>query len=91
MSSINVTIRMDEETKKQADNLFSDLGLNLSSAITVFVRQAIREQAIPFTISRDVPNKETLEALEEVRLLKNNPNKKSYGSFREFREEMDDV
>lgn len=52
MANINVTIRMDEQLKAQADELFSDLGLSLSSAITMFVKQAVREQRIPFEIKR---------------------------------------
>lgn len=52
MANINVTIRMDEKLKTDADNLFKDLGLNLSSAITMFVKQAVREERIPFEIKR---------------------------------------
>ena len=52
MANINVTIRMDEQLKAQADELFSDLGLSLSSAITMFAKQAVREQRIPFEIKR---------------------------------------
>lgn len=48
--NINVTVRMDEELKRQADELFADLGMSFSTAITIFTRQAVREQAIPFTI-----------------------------------------
>lgn len=84
MANVNVTIRMDENMKRQADDLFSDLGLSLSGAMNVFVKQAIREQAIPFTIGRDVPNRETLEAMEEVKRLKADPNKKTYASFEEL-------
>lgn len=89
MANVNVTIRMDESMKRQADDLFSDLGLTLSSAVTVFVKQAIREQAIPFAISRDMPNRETLEAIDEVRRLKKDPDKKTYGSFEEILRELD--
>lgn len=80
---------MDEDIKHQADELFSDLGLNLSSAITAFIKQAIREQAIPFKLSRNVPNAETLEAIEEVKRLKNAPDKKTYDSFKDFMKEME--
>lgn len=52
MANINVTIRMDEQLKAQAEELFSDLGLSLSSAITMFAKQAVREQRIPFEIKR---------------------------------------
>ena len=48
---INVNIRMDSEIKEQADRLFSELGFNLTTAINAFVRQALRERAIPFYIT----------------------------------------
>lgn len=75
MANVNVTIRMDENMKRQADELFSDFGMSLSGAITVFLKQSLREQAIPFQIGRDMPNRETLEAIEEVKRLKNDPHK----------------
>lgn len=59
--------------KRQADDLFSDLGMSLSGAITVFLRQSLREQAIPFQIGRDMPNREVLEAVEEAKSLKSDP------------------
>ena len=89
MANVNVTIRMDEDIKRQADDLFSDLGMTLSGAITVFMKQAIRQQAIPFKIARDIPNRETLEAIEEVQRLKNDPTKKTYDSFDEILKELD--
>ena len=88
MANVNVTIRMDSEIKHQADELFADLGLTMSSAVTVFIRQAIREQAVPFYISRDVPNSETIQAIEEVQRLKNSPDKKVYDTFRDFMNDM---
>lgn len=89
MANINVTIRMDDGMKRQADELFSDLGMSLSGAVNVFVRQSLREQAIPFKIGRDVPNRDTLEAIEEVKRLKNDPNKKTYNSFDEILREVE--
>jgi len=47
---INVNIRMDKEIKEQADALFNELGFNLTTAVNAFVRQAIRDRAIPFRI-----------------------------------------
>ena len=46
----NITIRVDEDVKREAEALFSKLGMSISGAINVFFRQAIREQAIPFPI-----------------------------------------
>lgn len=89
MGSVNMSLRIDEELKSQAEDLFSDLGLSMSAAITIFVKKAVREQKIPFELSRDIPNKDTLEAMEEARLLKNDPNRKTYKNFGEFMQEME--
>lgn len=89
MANINVTFRIDEDIKHQADDLFSDLGMSLSGAITVFIKQAIRQQAIPFRITRDIPNHDTLDAIEEVQRLKNDPTKKTYDSFNDILKELD--
>jgi len=65
MGTVNVTIRMDEELKNQADELFADLGLSFTAAVTAFAKQAVREQRIPFMLSRDVPNREILELIRK--------------------------
>lgn len=88
MATSNITIRMDEELKKQAEELFSDLGFNMTTAFTTFVKQAVREQRIPFIVSRDIPNQETIQAIEEIQMLKKEPDKKSYSSFSELLEEV---
>lgn len=51
MSNTTISIRVNEEVKKEADQLFENLGLNLSSAVNIFLRQAIREQGIPFQVT----------------------------------------
>ena len=66
MPTTNVTIRMDKDLKAQADKLFADLGLNMSTALGVFCRQAVRLGKIPFELAVDMPNKETLEAINDV-------------------------
>ncbi len=53
MATVNVTIRMDEALKAQADELFSDFGLTLNAAFNMFAKQAVREQRIPFEITRN--------------------------------------
>ncbi len=53
MANVNVTIRMDEKLKKQADELFADFGLSFNAAMVMFTKQSIREQRIPFEITRN--------------------------------------
>ena len=50
MAQTNLTIRIDEDIKREAENLFNELGMSMSGAINVFFRQAVREKAIPFPI-----------------------------------------
>ena len=63
MKSVNVTIRVDEDIKKQADALFDELGMSLSTAFNIFLRQSVREQALPFFVSKHVPNEVTFAAM----------------------------
>ena len=52
MANTNVTIRVDADLKKQADELFDDLGMSFTTAINIFIKQAVREQRIPFEVAR---------------------------------------
>ncbi len=65
MAQTNLTVRIDENIKREAEALFSRIGLNMSSAINVFFRQAIREQAIPFAL-KPYDDYYTGERLERV-------------------------
>ena len=74
----NISIRMDADLKKQADVLFSELGMNLSTAFNIFVRQSLREGGIPFDITLGQPNKETAAALLEAEQIARDPSVKGY-------------
>lgn len=76
MKSVNVTFRLDENLKAQADTLFAELGMSLSTAFNIFLRQSVREQRIPFAISKNVPNTVTLAAMEAAE-----NDEDIYGSF----------
>ena len=89
MPKVNVTIRMDEDLRKEATLLFDDLGIGLNQALILFVKQAVREQKIPFEISRNIPNKETLDAFREIELMK--AGKISYKAYDDVDEMFEDV
>lgn len=61
-----ISARIDSKLKTQAENLFDELGMNMSTAITVFLKQGIRLRRIPFDIALDSPNDETLAAMAEA-------------------------
>ena len=51
MSTTSMNIRTDTEIKRQAEELFSEFGLNMTTAINMFLRQVVRNQAIPLELS----------------------------------------
>ena len=63
----NLNIKIDRELKTQADRLFNDMGMNLTTAVNVFVRQAVLERAIPFRISRGINNAGARVSVEQRR------------------------
>ena len=77
-TTTNISIRMDADLKAQADALFSELGMNLSTAFNIFVRQSLREGGIPFDISIGQPNKESAAALLEAERIARDPAVKGY-------------
>lgn len=84
MATTNISIRMDTELKAQADALFAELGMNLSTAFNIFVRQSLREGGIPFEIRTDRPNKETIAAMLEAENIAKDPNVKGYTDLDEM-------
>ena len=74
----NVSFRVDKVLKEQAEQLFAQLGLNMTTAFNIFLRQSVREGGIPFNITINTPNAETISALMEAQQLMNDPTKKTY-------------
>ncbi len=91
MATTNINVRVDSALKEEAEELFNDLGLNMSSAINMFLRSAINYNGIPFEVKRLAPNPnaETKAALDEYEEMKKNPSSyKHYKSFDEILEEV---
>ncbi|MBQ7699658.1 MAG: type II toxin-antitoxin system RelB/DinJ family antitoxin [Clostridia bacterium] len=89
MPTTNINVRVDKDLKESAEALFDDLGLNMSSAITMFLKSAVNHDGIPFEVKRNVPNSTTRAALAEYEEMKNNPEKyKRYSSFDELLSEV---
>ena len=66
MATTNMSIRMDTELKKQAETMLASMGLNMTTAMNIFLHQVVRQGKIPFEIATDIPNAETLAAMREV-------------------------
>lgn len=86
MATTNITMRIDEELKAQLQELVSNLGMDMTTFFTISAKQAVREQRIPFPISMDVPNVDTIRAIEDVRHRRNLS--RSYSSVEELMEDL---
>lgn len=89
MATTNINVRVDMELKQNAESLFNDLGLNMSVAITMFLKSAVSHNGIPFEVKRQVPNAETAAALAEYEEMKKD--KASYKRYRSFDDMFDEV
>jgi DNA-damage-inducible protein J len=78
MSTVNLTVRIDAGIKSEAEKLFEDLGMSISTAFNIFLRQAVRVQAIPFAISRGITNRTTLAAMREAEQIASDPSAPSF-------------
>ncbi len=74
MANVNINIRMDADLKRQFEAFCADMGMTMTAAFNIFARKTVREYRIPFEISGHVPNAETVEAIREVRRMKNDLN-----------------
>ena len=77
-TTTNFNFRADREVKKQSEALFGQLGVNLTTALNVFLRQAIRVGGFPFDVRLEQPNAETVEAIKESEKLLQDPSAKRY-------------
>lgn len=85
METTNINIRTERQVKIAAEKIFEELGMNMSTAVNVFLRQTIRENGIPFELSLNVPNSVTVAAIEEGRKLAYDNNAKGYNNLEDLK------
>ena len=89
MATTNLNIRTDKEIKDQADKIFSELGLSMTTAINMFLRTPIRENGIPFALKLDVPNETTAAAIKEGRRIASDSSIKGYTNMEDLKAALD--
>ena len=85
----NISIRMDSNLKAAAEALYEELGMNLSTAFNIFVRQSLRERGIPFKITEGTFKKETVSAMLEAERIAKDSSIKGYHDIDEFFSDLD--
>ena len=86
----NLNIRTDAEVKIAAEHIFEQLGLNMSTAINIFLRQAIRQGGLPFEVKLDIPNEETAAAINDGRKIAQDKNARGYKNMDDLRAALDE-
>ena len=76
MATTNFSVRLDSDLKKQSEALYGELGVNLTTAINVFLRKSLKVGGFPFDVRNDEPNREAKLALLEAEKLSKDPNVK---------------
>ena len=89
MATTNLNIRIDKDIKDQAEEIFNELGLNMTTAVNMFLRTAIREQGIPFELKLDVLNETTAAAIEEGRKMMSDSSAPRYSSMDALKEALE--
>lgn len=83
MATTNFSVRMDSDIKKQCETMYGELGINLTTAINVFLRKSLSVGGFPFDVRIDQPNKETIVAMLEAERLAHDPSAKRYSDVEE--------
>ncbi|MBR1854965.1 MAG: type II toxin-antitoxin system RelB/DinJ family antitoxin [Lachnospiraceae bacterium] len=82
-------IRIDSTIKQQATELFASLGMDMSSAVNIFLRQCILRGGLPFPVELPKYNQETLNAMAEARRISRAPDVKGYESMADLKAALD--
>ena len=89
MATTKLNIRTDKEIKEAAEKIYASLGLNMSTAINMFLRASIRESGIPFDLKLNVPNNESIKAIEEGRMIAKDEKIKAYDNMDDLRKALE--
>ena len=84
-NSVLINVRVNTELKKDSQQLFDSLGLNITTAINIFLRKSLEVGGIPFEVRHNIPNEETIKAIEEAReAIKNRKASEGYSSAKDL-------
>lgn len=90
MAKTPTQIRIDADIKKQATDLFNDLGLDMSGAVNLFLHQCVLRGGLPFIVEMPRYNQRTLDAMDEARRISRDPDVRGYTSMDELRKALEE-
>lgn len=84
-----ISVNVPAEVKEESNHIFNSLGLNMSTAINMFLKKVIYERGIPFEVKEPKPSKEMLEALQELDYMEKHPEEyKAYNNIKELKKDL---
>lgn len=90
MATVPTQIRIDADIKKQATNLFNDLGLDMSSAVNLFLHQCVLRGGLPFRVEMPRYTQRTLDAMDEARRISRDPDVRGYTNMDDLRKALEE-
>ena len=90
MATAPTQIRIDADIKKQATDLFKDLGLDMSGAVNLFLHQCVLRGGLPFSVEMPRYSQRTLDAMDEARCISSDPDVRGYTSMDELRKALEE-
>lgn len=90
MTTTNLNIRTDKDIKEAAEQIFNELGISMTTAVNIFLRQTIRSNGIPFELKLNMPNDVTMAAIEEGRRIARDSEIRGYTSMKDLRSALED-
>ena len=73
MATVNFSVRMDADLKREVEAIYAELGMNLTSAVNAFLRQSVRVGGMPFDLRLNEHQRETVLAMLEAEQLASDP------------------
>lgn len=90
MPTIPTQIRIDSDVKKQASELFGELGMDMSGAVNIFLRQCIMRRGLPFTVEVPHYSREVLDAMSEAKRISRNPDIHGYTTMSDLKKALEE-
>lgn len=90
MATVPTQVRIDADIKKQATDLFNNLGLDMSGAVNLFLHQCVLKGGLPFRVEMPRYSQRTLDAMDEARRISRDPDVMGYTSMDELRKALEE-
>ena len=88
MATVPTQVRIDADIKKQATDLFNNLGLDMSGAVNLFLHQCVLKGGLPFRVEMPRYSQRTLDAMDEARRISHDPDVKGYTNMNDLRKAL---